>query len=273
VKTERRFLIAPSLVRLILKERFILKNVVEGYFEPLPNRTHFVRVEPGGGSNIVLQTFGPDRPAEERTKVSPAQAEALLDVCAGQVAYRRTHVRIAAGLDAFLDRFEHPGALDLLAVEFDDPASAEDFVPPGWFGPEVTDDPAYRRVAIAVDGLPRAREIEVDNASVIALVDTLEGHAAQRPHAGANGDLGGEARSSLPLHHEGRAENGRPVIPFVERAQAAFVAASAPADARIDEVLAGLSEALESTGAVTAENDQDDTPAVDARRTGTRSRR
>jgi CYTH domain-containing protein len=267
VKTERRFLIAPSLVRLIQKERFIVKNVVEGYFVPMPNRIHFVRVEPGGGCNIVLQTFGAEGSAEERTKVSPSQAEALLDICAGQIAYRRTHVRIAPGLDAFLDRVEQPGALDLVAVEFDDPAGAEDFTPPGWFGPEITDDPSYRRVAIAVDGLPKTEVVEVDNASVIALADTLEGHAAQRVHAGGNGD---DARVAS-VHHEMRSESGRPVIPFAERAQAAFVAASKPpADARIDEVLAGLSEVLESTGAVA---EDEDAAAEEMRRTGKRARR
>jgi CYTH domain-containing protein len=262
MKTERRFLIAPSLVRLILRERFIVKTVVEGYFAPTPNRTHFVRVEPGAGSNIVLQTFGePDGPVEERTKISQSQAEALLDVCAGQIAYRRTHVRIAAGLDAFLDRLEHPGALDLLAVEFDDPASAEAFEAPGWFGPEVTGDPAYRRAALAVEGLPAAVTIEVDNAAVIALVDTLEGHAAQRL---TNGDAAHEPR---PVHQEMRAENGRPVIPFAERAQAPRPA-RVP-DARIDEVLAGLSEVLESTGAAAPEGGEDE---AEPRRTGTRGR-
>jgi CYTH domain-containing protein len=259
VKTERRFLIAPSLVRLIQKERFIVRHVVEGYFAPTPQRTHFVRVEPGGGCNIVLQTFGPEGPAEERTKISPTQAEALLDVCAGRIAYRRTHVRIAPGLDALLDRLEHPGVLDLIVVEFDDPESAKEFVAPGWFGPEVTADAAYRRSAIAVEGLSDTDVVQVDNASVIALIDTLERNASQRQPAGANGE---------GAVHELRAENGRPVIPFAERAQA-FAAAKPAADWRIDEVLAGLSEVLESTGA--GASDEDD--AEETRRTGTRARR
>lgn len=264
MKTERRFLIAPSLVRLILKERLILKNVIEGYFAPTANRIHFVRVEPGAGSNIVLQSFGgPDGPVEERTKISPVQAEALLDVCAGQIAYRRTHVRIGPGLDAFLDRFEHPGALDLLAVEFDDPTTAEAFEVPGWFGPEVTADPQYHRGALAVQSLPEHVLIEVDNASVIALVDTLEGHAGQRQ---ANGDASHEPRAAAPAHHDLRAENGRPVIPFAQASPQRPAVARAP-DARIDEVLAGLSEALESSGAVAAEEDPGE-----VRHTGTRGR-
>jgi CYTH domain-containing protein len=265
MKTERRFLIAPSLVRLILKERFIVKNVIEGYFAPTPNRTHFVRVEPGAGSSIVLQTFGgPDGSAEERTKLSPMQAEALLDVCAGQIAYRRTHVRIGPGLDAFLDRLEHPGALDLLAVEFDDPASARAFEVPGWFGPEVSDDPDYRRAALAVQGLPELIPVEVDNASVIALVETLEGFAGQRQ--ATNGDATHESRPAASVPYDVRAENGRPVIPFAQATPQRPAVPRAP-DARIDEVLAGLSEALESTGTVATDEDE-----AEIRPTGTRGR-
>jgi CYTH domain-containing protein len=271
MKIERRFLIAPSLVRLILKERFIVKTVVEGYFQPSPHRTHFVRVEPGNGSSMVLQTFGGDGPVEERTKISPAQAEALLDVCSGRIAYRRTHVRIASGGDALLDRIEHPAALDLLAVEFDDGASAAEFSPPGWFGPEVTADPAYERASLAVNGIPQARPVEVDNASVIALVDTLERHAVQqRPHA----------EPAAPHHAEPRAEHVRPVIAFSERAQAVagngrhHPEAAQAGDGRIDEVLAGLSEALESTGAPAGEaEDHAQEQEPPPRRLGIRLRR
>jgi hypothetical protein len=273
MKIERRFRVAPSLVRLILKERFIVKTVVEGYFPPLSHRTHFVRVEPRNGSSIVLQTYGEDGPVEERTKISPTQAEALLDVSAGRIAYRRTQVRIAAGIDALLDRLEHPGALDLLAVEFDDGASAAAFVPPGWFGPEVTNDPAYERSALAVGGVPQAEPVEVDNAAVIALVDTLERNAAQRPHA--------QGEPGAPHHAEARGEQGRPVIAFAERAQAVAGAGrpqgegASAGDVRIDEVLAGLSEALETTGPAPAAETEDhgQDQVAPARRLGLRLRR
>jgi CYTH domain-containing protein len=54
-----------------------------------------------------------------------------------------------------LDVYE--GALSGLMVaevEFDDPWGATAYVAPYWFGPEVTDDPAYKNQRLAVDGLP-----------------------------------------------------------------------------------------------------------------------
>ena len=173
MKTERMFLIAPSLVRLILKERLVSKQVVEGYLAPASERTHFVRLEPSG-CNLVLQSWSAEGASEQRTKVPSTQAEALLEVCPGKVTYRRTHIRLAPGAEALLDRFEKPDALDLVAVEFEHPSEAEAFAPPGWFGPEVTQDPSYQKAAIALSGMPRADAVEVTNASVIALIETLE---------------------------------------------------------------------------------------------------
>ena len=94
MKTERMFLIAPSLVRLILKERLVSKQVVEGYLAPASERTHFVRLEPSG-CNLVLQSWSAEGASEQRTKVPSTQAEALLEVCPGKVTYRRTHIRLA----------------------------------------------------------------------------------------------------------------------------------------------------------------------------------
>jgi CYTH domain-containing protein len=39
-------------------------------------------------------------------------------------------------------------------VEFESEAAADEFEPPDWFGPEVTDDPRYANRALAVDGVP-----------------------------------------------------------------------------------------------------------------------
>lgn len=52
----------------------------------------------------------------------------------------------------------YAGALDGLVVaevEFADPASAESFAAPDWFGREVTSDDAYKNRSLAVSGVPR----------------------------------------------------------------------------------------------------------------------
>jgi CYTH domain-containing protein len=290
MKTERLFLIAPSLVRLILRERLVSRPVVEGYLGPAGERTHFIRLEPSG-CNLVLHAAGPEGVSEQRTKVPSAQAEALLEVCAGKIGYRRTHIRVGPGAEALLDRFEEPGSLDLVAVEFDHPAEAQAFSPPGWFGPEVTRDASYQKARIALDGLPEAHDVEVTNASVIALVETLEAAAGARQTAVADatearpGNGGAHAEAPRP---ESRAE-ARPVFTLPERTAvpvrpavpAASAAPAAPAgtvsplpDPRFDEVLAGLTEALETAGGNnTPEPAETPDEPVEARRAGSRGRR
>jgi CYTH domain-containing protein len=283
MKTERMFLIAPSLVRLILKERLVSKQVVEGYLAPASERTHFVRLEPSG-CNLVLQSWSAEGASEQRTKVPSTQAEALLEVCPGKVTYRRTHIRLAPGAEALLDRFEEPDALDLVAVEFEHPAEAEAFAPPGWFGPEVTQDPSYQKAAIALSGMPRADAVEVTNASVIALIETLEASAGARQQLGSHAEPAFEPRpGNGAAHHEPRPETARPVFTLPERpatperpAAPVRPAAGAPLtpDPRFDEVLAGLSEALETAGGRAAEEEQQPPQApVEIRRTGSRNRR
>jgi CYTH domain-containing protein len=51
----------------------------------------------------------------------------------------------------------YSGALEGLVVaevEFDDPWGAESYVPPYWFGREVTADSAYKNRSLALHGRP-----------------------------------------------------------------------------------------------------------------------
>lgn len=56
------------------------------------------------------------------------------------------HGELVAELDIFHGR--HEGLL-LVEVEFPDTAAADDFVPPAWFGPDVSQDPRYRNSYLA----------------------------------------------------------------------------------------------------------------------------
>jgi CYTH domain-containing protein len=173
MKIERLFRVAPSIVRMILKERLTATYVVEGYLRSTPERTQLVRLEPNG-CHLLLQRLGDQKRTEERTKLPTEQAEALLDVSGGRVGYRRTLVRVDNERDANLDRFEQPAGLDLVTVEFDDERQAADFSVPAWFGPEVTNEDHFRKSTLAVAGAPTIDEVEVNNAAVIALVEALE---------------------------------------------------------------------------------------------------
>ena len=87
MKIERVFRISPALVRVILRDRPVSTNVVEGYLPRAPGKTQFVRLEPAG-SHLVLQASTDGGTVEERTKIPTAQAEALLQVSEGKIGYR-----------------------------------------------------------------------------------------------------------------------------------------------------------------------------------------
>ena len=115
MKIERLFRVAPSIVRMILKERLTATYVVEGYLRSTPERAQLVRLEPSGCHLLLQRLVDPGR-TEERTKLPTEQAEALLDVSGGRVGYRRTLVRVDDERDANLDRFEQPAGVDLVTV-------------------------------------------------------------------------------------------------------------------------------------------------------------
>jgi CYTH domain-containing protein len=59
---------------------------------------------------------------------------------------------LIACLDDFRDKLD---GLDMVEIEFDTVEEAEAFVPPPYFGTEVTDDPRYRNAELALaDGPP-----------------------------------------------------------------------------------------------------------------------
>ena len=170
---QRRFLIASSLARLIRKEGGVAGRIVEGYFPARPDRDHFVSIEPGH-AYLVLAPAGEGAGEEERTEVPRSQAEALLAVCAGKVGFECTIVRLRGGKQALLQRFVAPGPLDLLSVEFAAGEDADGFVPPAWFGPEVTQNPAYHRGSLARAGLPASEDIPLSNTMLEELLDVIE---------------------------------------------------------------------------------------------------
>ena len=95
-------------------------------------------------------------------------------VCAGKVGFECTIVRLRGDTQALLQRFVAPGPLDLLSVEFAAGEDADGFVPPAWFGPEVTQNPAYHRGSLARTGLPASEDIPLSNAMLEELLDVIE---------------------------------------------------------------------------------------------------
>lgn len=167
----RRFLIAPSLARLVRKERGA-SRIVEGFLNPQQGRTSLVRVE-GGQCQLVLLSGEGAAVSEERTDIPRAHADPLLEACAGRATFDRTRFALGGGREAVLDHYSKPGRLDIACVSFERAEEASAFTPPAWFGQEVT-AAAYEARAIAVDGVPATPEVEATNAALNALLDALE---------------------------------------------------------------------------------------------------
>ena len=172
MSSERRFLIAPSLARFIRQERGILDRIAEGHFQPKRDRQQLVRVEQGRCCLILLTRVGDGSFAEEQTEIPLLQAEALMDLAAGTVAFDRTALSLGGDAEALLDRFLIPQGVDLLTVTI--AADLHGFVPLPWLGLEVTDQPAYTAIGLALSGAPPVEAMEPSNVALEALLDTLE---------------------------------------------------------------------------------------------------
>jgi hypothetical protein len=123
----RRFLLAPSLARLIEKERGG-HHVNEGYFPDGSDRSISVRIEQNMGT-LVLTTHGPHEPMGAPVELPRAHAEALLALAAGGVDYQRIDLNVATH-EAYVSRLTAPGVLDLIAIDFEREEQARGFEPP-----------------------------------------------------------------------------------------------------------------------------------------------
>lgn len=72
-----------------------------------------------------------------------------------QVEKQRSQATLGNGLTAEIDEFSGPfSGLLLCEVEFGDPVQARAFVPPQWFGADVTEDDRYKNKSLAENGTP-----------------------------------------------------------------------------------------------------------------------
>lgn len=270
----RRYLVAPSLVRLIRKERGGAR-ITEGYFAPQAGRTSYVRIDGQDCHLVLVTTDGEGRAKEERTEVPRAHGDALLDVCSGKAAYERTTIPLG-GRDVQIDRYVTPPGLDIASVTFDDEAGAKAFLAPAWFGTDVSTEAGYDRHAVAIKGVPASSEIGLNNAALNAVLDLIEprfgfGNTVRRPPiteapaiapatppasapipapptpvAEATPPAPAEAPAPPELALETPPAAVEPTKPSPASVEMKPVAAAAEdkGDARIDDVIESLSQAL-----------------------------
>jgi hypothetical protein len=190
---QRLFTIAPSLARLIRKEK-AGERVIEGYFPDQPQHRTFVQIEEAR-SSLILEAGG-DAATEEQTDLPLAHAQALLAVSQGQVEYVRTRLAIGSH-DLQALHIVRPGPIDLMAIAV--PSQDEhDFHPLPWFGPEVSTEPAYQRRRLALDGAPTVPETDFTDAALNSLLDLLEDQLTIWPAPGHAEETGEPATDRLP---------------------------------------------------------------------------
>ncbi|MGY6571022.1 MAG: hypothetical protein ACXIVE_18680 [Salinarimonas sp.] len=174
----RRFHLAPGFARLIGREH-PANPVVEGHFPDQSDRRSFVRLE-GDGCTLVLE----DRThtgeyEEERSEVSRAQGEILLDVCAGKAIYERIPFHGSSGMSLEVTRFVAPMLAAFIEVRFGDKSEAEAFRPPLWFGPELAQEESCAPRAIALGRRPKQVDTTIQNAALEALIDHLDARSGR----------------------------------------------------------------------------------------------
>ena len=242
---QRRFLIASSLARLIRKEGGVAGRIVEGYLPARPDRDHFVSLEPGH-AYLVLGQPGREqgRRSEPRCRgpkprrswrCAQARSASSARSCGSGTASRPS----CSGL-------WRPGPLDLLSVEFAVGEEADGFVPPAWFGPEVTQNPAYHRASLARAGLPASEDIRLSNTMLEELLDVIEeGTMAAQLGRGSSPSV----RDEPPA--EGPNDGATPTEVSARSVE------SGPAD----DLMAGLAEALKVVQPTNPASDPDDAAA------------
>ncbi len=199
MKAARRFLLAPSLARLIARERGVVRQIVEGHLSAHSGNNQFVRLE-ADQCHLVLPLLGPaGELMEDLAPLPRSHAKALFDLSIGQISYDQRHVPLLndLGQRGLLDRINHPGSCDVIIVEFDNQQQAEAFEIPLWFGPEVTHESAYERRHIALDGVPLDPETPLSSPQLEQVLDLLEQAkpAAQANSNGAAHEVAALARS------------------------------------------------------------------------------
>ncbi len=151
MEIERKFLVAHMPPGLSCAPS---KRLRQGYLATGPGGE--VRVRDAGGSMTLTVKSGVGMTREEtEIPLTVGQFEVLWPATEGRRVEKRRSVILSGNLRAEVDMYE--GALAGMAVvevEFTSEEAARAFVPPDWFGCEVTDDPAYKYASLALRGRP-----------------------------------------------------------------------------------------------------------------------
>jgi adenylate cyclase len=151
METERKFLVvaekAPPLPTAVLIEQgyLVFQNPPEALVE-----LRIRRIDEGD-CFLTLKSGTPPVRLEVELSIGPEQFSQLWPLTEGRrVSKRRHRIPVTAGLIAELDVYHGPQAgLQTVEVEFSSELQGREFVPPAWFGSEVTGDARYTNAELA----------------------------------------------------------------------------------------------------------------------------
>jgi CYTH domain-containing protein/CHAD domain-containing protein len=152
VERERKFLVETVPDDLVSTATVQLR---QGYLASDDRRSVRVRDAGHGGCTLTVKAGSGVERTELEWPITRHEFEAAWPHTVGQ-RIEKTRQMFPFG-DHVIELDVFGGALDGLVVaevEFDSISASDDFEPPAWFGPEVTDDGRYTNASLALHGLP-----------------------------------------------------------------------------------------------------------------------
>lgn len=144
---ERKF-----LVRGPVPEGLPFEPIRQGYITAASDTAEVRLRQKGEACFLTVKSGGGLVRDEYEIAIGKPEFETLWPLTEGRrVEKTRYTGRRADGLEFELDVFEgHLAPLMLVEVEFPSEAAARAFIPPDWFGEDVTEDKSYRNSALAL---------------------------------------------------------------------------------------------------------------------------
>ena len=153
MEIERKFLI-PTLPENLA--RYPSAAIDQGYLASTPEGVEVRVRRKGEGCFLTVKHGAKLARTEVELPISPAQFDELWPLTAGRRLRKvRYDLPGPGGLTIELDVYaDSLAGLWTADVEFPDEPAAHAFEPPGFFGREISGDPAYRNEKLAREGLP-----------------------------------------------------------------------------------------------------------------------
>ena len=148
---ERKFLLDGLPPQLAFARR---TAILQGYLALDGDTEVRVRRTPRGDT-LTIKHGGGEVRVEEELELDARRADALWELTEGRRLQKTRRMMLVEGLEVSVDEyFGELGGLVVAEVEFDDEQAAREFMPPAWFGPEVTGQSEYANRSLSVHGLP-----------------------------------------------------------------------------------------------------------------------